>query len=117
MSSASPETTRKPSWSASQWYIAIGWPGSRTKRFAPTCASSSPTRSATEPRAPRSHHCASRTLRTNQLTPETLRAQTAEDDVEIAPPLVRGSVRQRGAHEQPHVLRFYVAPHGPRALR
>src|SRR3954453_2655185 len=116
MSSASPESTRKPSWSASQWYIDIGWPGSRTKTFAPTCAESSSTSWLTEPRGPRSHHCASRTLRTNQLTAETLRAEPVQHDPEITPPVVRRSVRQGRAHEDPHVLRHHVSAHRPGAL-
>src|SRR6185503_3873105 len=107
-SSASPERTRKSSWSASQWYIDIGSPGPRTKRFTPSCASSSPTRSLTEPRTPRSHHCMSRTLRTDQLTPETLRTQAVEHDAEVASPLSGRGVRQRRAHENPHVLGLHV---------
>src|SRR4051794_10749211 len=116
MSSASPERTRKPSWSASQWYIDIGSPGPRTKRVTPTCASSSPTRSATEPREPRSHHFISRTLRTNQLTPGTLCAETVEHDRQVAPPLPLRRGRQGGTHEDPDVLRLHVAPHRAGAL-
>src|SRR5436305_2658227 len=58
----------------------------------------------------------SRTLRTNQLTPETLRAESVQHDAEVAPPLPFGSVRQCRAHEDPHVLRLHVAPHGTGAL-
>src|SRR5919204_10549 len=70
MSRASPLSTRKSSWSASQWYIDIGSPGPRTKRLTPTCSNSgSPSNVMTLPRGPRSYQTASCALRTNQPSP------------------------------------------------
>src|SRR5215468_1099399 len=116
MSSASPERTRKPSWSASQWYIAIGWPGARTKMFAPTWGLSSSTSSVTNPRGPQSLHFMSRTLRTYQLMRGTLGAQAVEHYGEMAAPLPGGSIRQRGTDEKPDVLGLHVSPHRAGAL-
>src|SRR5579872_5590840 len=116
---ASPERTRKPSWSASQWYIAIGSPGPRTKRLTPTCASSSRTSWVTWPRGPQSRHSASRTLRTYQslFMRRTLRAKAVEDDVEIALPLAFRRARQRGADEHLDVGRLDVPSHRTGGLR
>src|SRR5207253_4398543 len=97
-----------------------GSPGPRTKRLTPTCASSSPTRSVTKPRGPRSHHFISRRLRTNQLTAGTigeLRAQAVEHDVEIAPPLAGRGCEQRRADERPHLRRLEIPPHRAGTLR
>src|SRR5438477_3894227 len=116
MSSASPERTRNPSWSASQWYIAIGWPGARTKTFAPTWGLSSSTSSVTKPRGPQSHHFMSRTLRTYQLMCGTLGAQPVEHHREMAAPVSCRRVRQRGPDEEPNVLDLHVAPHRAGAL-
>src|SRR5437588_21925 len=74
MRSASPWRTRKSSWSASQWYIDIGLPGSRTNRLTPYCSNSgSPSKLITRPRGPRSYHTASRALMTNQPSPRGAR--------------------------------------------
>src|SRR4051812_13617575 len=116
MSSASPDKRRKPSWSASQWYIAIGWSGARTKRFTPTCGLSSSTSSVTTPRGPTSHHFISRTLRTYQLIHRTLGAQSVQHYREVAPPLPGRRVRQRATDEEPDVLGLHVAPHRADAL-
>src|SRR5215207_6035266 len=57
-SSASPESTRNSSWSASQWYMPMGSPGASTKRLTPTCGNSvSPSKSR---RAPGPSACSSR---------------------------------------------------------
>src|ERR1700749_4367755 len=116
MSSASPDSRRKPSWSASQWYIAIRWPGVRTKRLTPPGGSSSSTSSVPRPRGPTSHHSPSRTLRTYQLMRATLRAQAVEHDVEIAAPLAGRRRGERRAHDHLDVGRLHVAPHRTRPL-
>jgi hypothetical protein len=70
ISSASPETTRKSSWSASQWYIAMGSPGPSTYTAIPSCGNSgSPSKSQAAPRPSRSHQRVSRAFRTNQPSP------------------------------------------------
>src|SRR5215210_755968 len=75
ISSASPKSTRKSSWSASQWYIAIGSSGRRSVRLIPSCVKSvapskpAPSNSHRTPRPLRSHHCVSRALSTNQPSP------------------------------------------------
>src|SRR5437868_186572 len=115
MSSASPERTRKPSWSASQWYIDIGSPGPRTKRLTPTCSGSS-TNSVTKPRGPRFHHFMSRTLRTNQVIRPELCPETVQHDVEIEPPLAGRSGEQRRADERPDLGRLEVVPERPGPL-
>src|SRR5205085_9726809 len=116
MSSASPERTRKPSWSASQWYIDIGSPGPRTKRLTPTCSGSS-TNSVTKPRGPRFHHFMSRTLRTNQVIRPELCPETVQHDVEIETPLAGRSREQRRADERPDLGRLQVAPQRAGPLR
>src|SRR4029077_12361319 len=92
------------------------WPGERTKRFTPTCGSSSSTSSVTTPRGPTSHHFPSRTLRTYQPMLATLRAKAVEHDVEVAAPLAGRRGGQRRAHEELDVSRLHVAPHGSSAL-
>jgi hypothetical protein len=75
MSIASPASTRKSSWSDSQWYIAIGSPGPRSVRLIPSCMKSvapskpAPSNSHSTPRPFRSHHCVSHAFRTNQPSP------------------------------------------------
>src|SRR5438105_2870809 len=74
-SSASPESTRKSSWSASQWYIPIGSPGPRTMRLTPSCGkdvsstSPQPVKGRLWPRLSRRIQRALRALRTNQPAP------------------------------------------------
>ena len=73
--SASPASTRKSSWSASQWYIAIGSPGASRVRLMPSSWKSvapskpAPSNSQRTPRPSRRHHWASRALSTNQPSP------------------------------------------------
>src|SRR5438128_3469822 len=73
--SASPESTRKSSWSASQWYIPIGSPGSSTMRLTPSCGkyasstSPQPVNGRLCPRLSRRIQRALRASRTNQPAP------------------------------------------------
>ena len=69
-STASPARTRKSSWSASQWYIAMGSPGPSTCRLIPTWGNSgSPSKQQIAPRPLRSAQTASRAFSTNQPSP------------------------------------------------
>src|SRR5262245_7187208 len=69
-SNASPESTRKSSWSAYQWYIPIGSPGPSTYSVIPTCGKSvAPSKGSDFPRRGRSRQRASRAFSTNQPSP------------------------------------------------
>ena len=69
-SSASPETTRKSSWSASQWYMPIDSPGSSANMWTPTCGkSTSPSKWVRAPRPSAWYQRPSVALSTNQPSP------------------------------------------------
>src|SRR4051794_11129196 len=74
ISSASPTSTRKSSWSASQWYIAIVSPGAITLRFTPSCAKpASPSNPQIALRPSAVYQRDSRALSTNQPSPSGTR--------------------------------------------
>src|SRR5207342_3527696 len=70
ISSASPLSTRKSSWSSSQWYMDIGSPGSIATRWIPSCENcGSPSNREYVPRPSQTPQTASRALSTNQPSP------------------------------------------------
>src|SRR5262245_41890558 len=102
ISSAWPSSTRKSSWSGSQWYIPIGSPGPSTNRLTPSCGNSaSPSKPQRIPRPGRSSQRASRAFTTNQpssvgTSPCSVCSSAASGTIALEPKLPDEPVRLAG---------------------